>query len=371
MRAMIICGAGILSGKEMMALELGKGLRDAGHAVSYVTSLWGDGRFRSRLEELGFPMACVRIGFISATLKLECLRMTADQLIRVPGLWLDYRRFLGAQAPQHIFHTNWHHLLVLWPFLNSNRDWFWLHDVVPDKPHYRKLFVALSRRMRGFVPVSNAVMASLLRVGIPEEKIHVIHNGLTNPVPEDKTRARDWTGVRIGVAGQVAPWKGQQDLLEAFAVLGKKYPGIELHLFGDGVPSFVAELKQRAEVLGVGHQLVWHGFVRDRAEIYSQVDICVAPSRATEALPTVAIEAAFFGLPMIATRIGGLPEIVEHGRTGFLFEPESVDELTARLDELLCSAELRDVMGKAAWQHARMHFGLSRFVSEFEDLALK
>lgn len=371
MRAMIICGAGILSGKEMMALELGQGLRQAGRAVSYVTSLWGDGKFRARLAELGFPMACMRIGFISATLTLECMRMTADQLIRVPGLWLDYRRFLRTQAPEHIFHTNWHHLLVLWPFLNSTRDWFWLHDVVPDKPHYRKLFGALSRRMRGFVPVSNAVKASLLRVGIPEEKIRVIHNGLTNPVPDDGTRARDWAGVRLGVAGQVAPWKGQQHLLEAFALVGKKYPGTELHLFGDGVPSFVAELKQRADALGMGRQLSWHGFVKDRAEIYSQMDICVVPSPVTEALPTVAIEAAFFGLPVIASRIGGLPEIVEHGRTGFLFEPGNVDELTARLDELIGSAEQRGVMGKAARQHARTHFGLSRFVSDFEKLIHK
>lgn len=314
-------------------------------------------------------MACVRIGFISATLTLECMRMTADQLIRVPGLWLDYRRFLRSQAPEHVFHTNWHHLLVLWPFLKSKRDWFWVHDVVPDKPQYRKLFAALSKRLRGFIPVSNAVKAALLSVGVPEEKISVIHNGLTNPAPDKRSFTRGWTGVRIGVAGQVAPWKGQQDLLEAFALVGKKHRDIELHLFGDGLPSFVAEVKRRADFLGVGSQLAWHGFVKDRAEIYSQMDICVVPSRATEALPTVAIEAAFFGLPVVATRIGGLPEIIENGVTGFLCEPGGVEDLAAKLSELVNRAELREDMGGAAAKHARSHFSLERFVSEFEQLA--
>lgn len=371
MRISIICGAGMLSGKEVMALELGRGLRDAGHTISYVTSLWGDGRFRSRLKELGFPMACMRIGFISATLTLECLRMTADQLIRVPGLWLDYRRFLRTQAPEHIFHTNWHHLLVLWPFLDSKRDWFWLHEVIPDKPQYRKVFGALARRLRGFVPVSNAVKDSLLRVGISKDKIQVIHNGLSDPVPSDGLPPKLWGGVRIGIVGQVGPWKGHQDLLEAFALVARKHPTTELHIFGTGPSEFVTELTQRAEAMELGQRIVWHGFVAERSDIYGQIDICVVPSRVPDPLPTSAIEAAFFGLPVIASRSGGLPEILRHGVTGFLVEPGSSDELAVKLDELLGNAELRNVMGKAAWQHARTHFGLSRFVSEFEELALR
>lgn len=371
MKTMIICGAGILSGKEMMALELGEGLRKAGHEVSYVTSRWGDGKFRARLEALGFPMACMRIGFISATLTLECLRMTADQLIHVPGLWFDYRRFLREQNPDHVFHTNWHHLLVLWPFLNSQRDWFWLHDVIPDKPQYRQVFGALSRRLHGFVPVSHAVKESLLRIGIPEEKIQVIHNGLRDPVPGGMVRTREWKGVRCGIVGQVAPWKGHQELLEAFAIVISKHPMAELHVFGDGSSSFAVKLKQRAEMLGLTKQLFWHGFIVERAAIYGQIDISVIPSRVTEALPTVAIESAFFSLPVVASRIGGLPEIVEHAVTGFLVESGDAKKLAAQLDELLGDAILRQQMGACAAQHARTHFSRERFVAEFVGLMSK
>ena len=64
MKAAIICGAGMISGKEIMALELGLGLRDTGNEISYVTSLWGDVKYRSRLQELEFSVTSMRIGFI-------------------------------------------------------------------------------------------------------------------------------------------------------------------------------------------------------------------------------------------------------------------------------------------------------------------
>ena len=368
MKAAIICGAGMISGKEIMALELGRGLRDAGNEISYVTSLWGDVKYRSRLQELKFNVTSMRIGFISATLTLECLRMTADQLLRVPGLWLDYRRFLRRETPDQIIHTNWHHLLILWPFLNPGRDWFWLHEMIPDKPQYRKVFGALSRRLRGFVPVSQAVKESLLRIGIPEDKIHVIHNGLADPVPVGGVPLKNWSGVHIGIAGQVAPWKGHQDLLEAFALIEARHPDSELHVFGDGSADFAAELKRLAEALKLSARLVWHGFVADRCKIYGQMDLCVVPSRTPDPLPTAAIEAAFFGLPVIASRMGGLPEIVQHQVTGFLVESGNPTELAERLDKLLGDSELRHRMGVAAAKHSRTHFNRDRFVAEFVSL---
>ena len=368
MKAAIICGAGMISGKEIMALELGRGLRDAGNEISYVTSLWGDVKYRSRLQELKFNVTSMRIGFISATLTLECLRMTADQLLRVPGLWLDYRRFLRRETPDQIIHTNWHHLLILWPFLNPGRDWFWLHEMIPDKPQYRKVFGALSRRLRGFVPVSQAVKESLLRIGIPEDKIHVIHNGLADPVPVGGVPPKDWKGIHIGIAGQVAPWKGHQDLLEAFALIAARHPDSELHVFGDGSLDFIVELKRRAEALKLSSRLVWHGFVADRCKIYGQMDLCIVPSQTSDPLPTTAIEAAFFGLPVIASRMGGLPEIVQHNVTGFLVHPSKPAELAERMNEVLGDAELRHRMGAAAAKHSRKHFSRDRFVAEFVSL---
>lgn len=358
----------MVSGKEIMALELGQGLKSQGHEISYVTTLWGDGAFQTRLAELKMPTRRMRLGFISATLTWDCIRMTADQLVRVPGLWLDYRKFLREVQPKNIIHTNWHHLIMLWPFLKPERDWFWLHEVVPDTLQYRRVFGWLSRRLRGFVPVSHAVRESLLRIGIAGDKIHVIHNGLTDPAADLQTSTKTRTGLRIGIVGQVGPWKGHHDLLEAFALIAEKHPLTELHVFGTGDPGFVDELKRRAGQLELSSRLIWHGFVAERKEIYSHMDICVVPSRSADPLPTTAIEAAFFGLPVVATRRGGLPEIIDDLKTGFLVEAGDPQGLAARLDALLADDELRRRMGAAARQRAETHFNRERFVGEFIPL---
>ncbi|MCB1275569.1 glycosyltransferase family 4 protein, partial [Prosthecobacter sp.] len=365
----IVAGGQNLFGKEIMALELGEGLRDRGHQVLFVSSLWcGDGGFGRRLQQAGIPAQFMRLGFISATLRPDCIRMTLDQLIRAPGLWLNYAGFLRRQRSVQVIHTNWHHLLMLHPFLKPERDWFWLHEVVPNKPQYRHVFRHLARHLRAFIPVSDAVKASLLEIGIPENKIHVIHNGIKDPVGTESTRGRSWQGGRIGVVGQIGEWKGHQNLLEAFGAIAGSHPDAELHLFGTGEQDFTKRLRQRAEQLGVGGRMVWHGFLSDRRQIYECIDLCAVPSRTADPLPTVAIEAAFFSLPVVASRIGGLPEIVEDGVSGFLHEAENQTELATHLQTLLSSEELRKRMGAAARRRAQICFSRGRFVADFEQL---
>jgi hypothetical protein len=83
----IVCGAGIVSGKEIMALELAEGLRGEGCEVEVVTSYWGQRRFGRRSRAAGFPTHIMRLGFISATLTFESSRMTAHQMISGPDCW--------------------------------------------------------------------------------------------------------------------------------------------------------------------------------------------------------------------------------------------------------------------------------------------
>lgn len=365
MKIIIVCGAGMVSGKEIMALELGQGFRQAGHDVQFITSLWGDGKFRERLKALHFTEQSIRIGFISATLSWNAIRMTANQLIRLPGLWLDYGRFLRREKPAQVIHTNWHHLLVLWPFLSADRDWFWLHEIVPKKPQYQKVFGALAKRLKGFIAVSQAVRNALLEIGIPAHKIQVIHNGLTDPSAGLTEKQKTWKGIRIGIAGQIEPWKGHQDLFAAFAQVTLIHPEAELHVFGSGSMAFRKELETMAERGGFSASIVWHGFVADRSRIYHEIDLCVVPSRAPDPLPTSAIEAAFFGIPTIVSRSGGLPEIVEDGVTGFLVDVAAPEQLAEKLDQLIGNPVLCEKLGRLAKIHATNRFNKDRFTHEF------
>ena len=365
MKVAIVCGAGIVSGKEIVSLELGEGLRAAGQDVVFVMSEWGSPDFAERLRAMGVSFYRMRTGFISATISLECLRMTAHQMLYWPKLMFDWARFLRREKPTAVIHTNWHHLLLVWPWLRVERDVFWLHETFAPSKRYASFLTALSRRVGFFAVVSQAVAEGLRMNGVPETKIRVIHNGIRDPSRGISPDAREVSEVAVGIVGAIGAWKGHEDLIEAFAIVAATCSGARLHVFGADDKEYAARLKRRVDELGLARRVAWHGFVRDRSRIYPKIDICAVPSRSDDPLPTTAIEAAFFGLPVVATRKGGLPEIVVDGETGFIVDAENPVQLAARLEDLVRDAELRARMGAAARRRAVAMFGRDRFVGDF------
>jgi glycosyltransferase involved in cell wall biosynthesis len=363
----IVCGAGYVSGKEAMALELGQGLARNGDTVSFITSFWNNGDFVKRLQLAGLPNHVLPIGFISATLTVECLRMTAEQIWHLPDLLWGYAGIMRRLNPRRVVHTNWHHALLLLGFLRPDRDLYWLHEFVPDLPQYRRVFGWFARRLNCFVCVSQAVAGSLRQLGIDETKIRVIHNGITDLSLTGSTR-QNAAAFRIGIVGQVGAWKGHEDLLEAFAVVHQKHGSSELHIFGNGDATYRSKLEHKSIELGVGNWVKWHDFVSDRREIYSNLDLCVVPSRSQDPLPTTAIEAGFCGLPVIATRRGGLPEVIKHETNGLLVEARRPAELADAMCRLISDPQLRQRLAVNARLCAREHFGSERFLKEFIEL---
>jgi glycosyltransferase involved in cell wall biosynthesis len=349
-----------------MALELGEGLREADCQVHFITSRWGSGEFGRRTETAKFPTYRLWLGFISATLRLDCIWMTLDQLWHWPSLLIGYHRFLRNVKPAKVIHTNWHHVLLMWPLLRPERDIFWLHEVIPNKPQYRRLFGRLAKRLSHFVAVSNAAARSLTNIGVPAPKTCVIHNGI--PAPSGEEQKQPNSAPAIGIVGQVGAWKGHEDLLEAFSTVLKSYPAAQLHIFGNGSSEYETFLRRRAAELRVEQNVIWRGFVEDRSIIYGALTLLVVPSRSEDPLPTTAIEAAFFGIPVIASRRGGLPEIVEDQVTGYLFEASDMAALAKLISRLLGDAPLRDAMGKNARERAASLFSRERFVRDFIDL---
>src|SRR4029078_6778254 len=108
------------------------------------------------------------------------------------------------------------HLILLWPYLHPNRDLFWLHEVIPNRLHYQVGFRMLSRRLQYFFTVSYTVAESLRRIGIPDHKIRMVHNGLSDPTTGVEQNKKSNSIVRLGIAGQIGAWKGHEDLLKAF-----------------------------------------------------------------------------------------------------------------------------------------------------------
>jgi glycosyltransferase involved in cell wall biosynthesis len=363
----LVCGAGNVSGKEIVALTLARGLERRGRSVNVFTSIWNDGDFPKRLTKAHIGKTFLPLGFISATLRWDCIWMTADQLWRWPILLWKYSRALRRLRPRKVVHTNWHHVLLLWPLLNSRRDILWLHEVIPGVGRYERLFRGLAGRVHSFAAVSHAVAESLARSGVPPEKITVIHNGIV-PLRSGRgsVEARR-NGVRLGIVGQIGAWKGHDDLLEALGLLAQKGRPPRLTIFGKGADPYVEHLKARVADLGLQELVSWAGFVQDRTAIYASIDICVIPSRFEEPFATTALEAGSCGIPVIATTRGGLPEIVEDGVTGFLVPPHAPQYLAAAIDRLAADAQLRARMGRNGGERIRHSFSEDRFLSSFEQ----
>jgi glycosyltransferase involved in cell wall biosynthesis len=365
----VVCGAGYVSGKEIMAIELGRGLADAGHCIHFAASSWNNGDFSDRLKLHELKFEVMPLGFISARMDPRNLKMTGEQVALWPRLVWTYRKMLLRERPSVVVHTNWHHLLLLWPYLNPARDLFWLHEVLPDTRRHRRFVTRLSRRIAKFICVSNAVADSLMRLGVPQQQAVVVHNGLEDPSQGIlKTGQVLQTTLRIGIVGQIGVWKGHQDVVEAIALALRNDCDVHLSVFGQGDERFVAQLKKTAVDLGIAGNVSWHGFERNRANIYNQLDVCVVPSRSHDPLPTTAIEAGYFGLPVIATSQGGLPEIVQDGETGYLVEAEAPRQIADALCKFANRPDLLKQMGQAARVRMLQKFGRDRFIAEFMDV---
>ena len=159
--------------------------------------------------------------------------MTLDQMRYWPNLAINYARLVQVSAPRAVIHTNWHHALLLLPFLNPRRDIFWLHDILPDSQHYAIVFRAITKRVNRFVCVSEAVARSALALGLPFSKITVIYNGVPLAPPHAVSIS---SMLRLGIVGQVGSWKGHDDLIEAIGVLARDGVRVSLNIFRRGRP---------------------------------------------------------------------------------------------------------------------------------------
>jgi glycosyltransferase involved in cell wall biosynthesis len=363
----IVCAAGMVSGKEIITLQLLRTLKDRGHHCYVITSDWGSPDFKERLNSIGVGFSNIRLGFVSKTLSWPAIRMTLDQARYIPGMLRDYRRIIKKQDPDLIIHTNFHHLFVLYPVVDKKRlNIYWSHEFSGTSSFYRRLFSLFNKKITWFVGVSDAIGRSLKAL-VPNEKVVVIRNGIN--APRDFRRKADRKPYPvIGIVGQVTDHKGHTVLLNALKDFRSwKYkPTIEI--IGKGDDIYLGELHQLAKDLSLTEIISWRGFVSDPNEIYGGLDFIVVPTRQPDPYPTVIMEAAFRGIPAIVSDSGGLPEMVVPGVTGVMFSTGDPSSLASRLSDLPSEQEYQK-WSIDTKQHAANRFSLDEFVNGFENLA--
>lgn len=229
---------------------------------------------------------------------------------------------------------------------------------------------------------ADAVRDWLVEDGYAPRKIHVIRNGVrTNLLDTVSTRRCVRAELGIPAAAQVVmmvsrlnPQKGIEHLLEcAPAILGR-FPDAWFVIVGDVVMGSRAEeeayarfLASRARELGVAKRVVFTGLRRDIPNLLAAADISVLPSL-SEGLPNSVIEAMAAALPVVATKVGGVPELIQHGRHGLLVSPGNREALVESITALLANPFLSRRLGEAARTRIETGFSFEKMFQETVSL---
>ena len=208
------------------------------------------------------------------------------------------------------------------------------------------------KRVNHFICLSNFQKNILVKEGFPEDRMTVIPNPLSfsNEINPDRGK-----GDYIAYVGRISPEKDVLTLIEAARCLSN----IQFKFAGDyhRMPEVVQQKPDNCEFLG-----------RLKAEeitkFYNNAHIVVFATRCYEGFPTVLLEAMSHGLPIVCSRIGDLPEIVEDGVTGLLYEPGDIDDLANRIKMLWQDPELCQKLGKAGKQKAQEFYAPEKLADE-------
>ena len=339
-------------GGERYTEQTVEGLASAGHPSTLISSsrallglfsgrgwealpLWGGVEPVSKASVMIFPLTApfflaLLTGVLAAfrfrrgARALVCLSLTDKLLATLPA------RLLGMRVI-------WMEHLVAGRSLRQNP--------------FRGAYAALSRLAK-VVTVSEAAADSLAAVGVPRANLAVINPGV---VPETRPAAELRRGGApiVGAVSRLSKEKNVALLLRAFALVLKEIPEASLRVYGDG-PERRA-LEQQAEALGIGARVSFFGFVEGIARRCGEFDVLAVPS-SRESFGLAALEAMNCGVPVVATRVGGLPELVADGETGLLVSPEDERAMAEALLALLRDRDRAAKLGEVGQARAAARF---------------
>lgn len=190
------------------------------------------------------------------------------------------------------------------------------------------------RRARVLVAVSDSLREYLIEQGYGSKRIEVIANGV--PLLDAvKVERRANEPLRIGMVALFRPRKGVEVLLRAMALLKQQGRAVHLHAVGPfETPEYGETVKQLSRELGVEQDVTWVGFTKAVNAEFPKMHVFALPSLFGEGMPMVVLEAMAVGLPIVSTRVEGIPQVVREGQDGLLVEPNDPVALARVLGDL-------------------------------------
>lgn len=357
---------GKMGGAERNLILLAEYLRARGHKI-IVCCLKG-GELARGMRQKGFDVKVLNIRRIydhkGIKALLKMIKLVKAKKVSVLMTYHESSDFMGFLIA----------VLTNTPVISSRRDMgFKL------APRHIKVYKIINRFFDHIVTVSSAVMQVIIKSqGARSGKISVIPNGVE---PIKTQGGKPWKGAKgfevesesmnVCCLANIRPIKGQKFLVSAAQLVVRKFPQVRFFFVGatDIDKAYYGELQEQIKKLGLT------GIVHFLGEIPSshvpglidEMDICVLPSL-SEGMSNTLLEYMAVGKPVVATTVGGNPELIEDGKTGYLVPPQNSKSLADALLKLLNNSELRNQMGLRARERVEREFSVIRMGERYEDL---
>jgi glycosyltransferase involved in cell wall biosynthesis len=349
-------------------------LVEATTVTGVVHSVLGFAAARRQSELAPFTLAILLVAR-RATLDAPVVRAARDAGVPIfilpermrfdPFAVRDLRWICARFQPDVIqSHAVKSHLLVWLAGLGRRQPWIAFHHGYTYTDWKTRAYNVVDRltlrHAHHVVTVAEALRGDLQRCGIEETRLSVVHNSAPAlPPTVRETRARLRAKLRlsgdtwiIAAVGRLSLEKGHLDLIRAFAAVRARVPNSHLVIAGEGPER--ARVERSIVRSGLQQHVTLLGDVQDVASVYHLADTVALPST-TEGCPSVLLEAMAAGVPVVATRVGGIPEIVADGRTALLVRPGAIDELAQAICRMLLDRPLAGRLAAEARLHLAAH----------------
>lgn len=345
-------------GAENMLISLVKNL-DRSRYRSFVCLL-RDGWLKTQLERLGIETIVV------------------PQHCSLDVLWLFRNYRLLKHRSIHVMHAHEFAMNVYGSFLSSvtgipivatvhGKNYFWVK-------WRRRLAYRFVARQSVMVGVSEDLKQFLTqRAAIHPDKVRIVHNGVDlyryaesdRPNTIRKELEINDNQPVIGTVGNLYAVKGQTYLLRACVVVARAFPDFMLLVAGRG--DQLGALEEEARGLGILRNVRFLGFREDIPCLLQAMDVFVLPSF-SEGLPLSILEAMALGKPVVASNVGGIPEVVKDGMTGYLVPPKDPEALAEKILLLLHHPQLAADLGRSGRKRVQEAFSLEQMIQEYQSL---
>lgn len=352
-----------LYGSDRSFLQVVEYLVASGRFSKIVVVLPRTGPLSEKLEQLGIEIKIMELSLLSKTY----LKKFQWGKILFPLLRFSQKKNLIEQYD--ILYVNTSVIMdfyVLAPFLSVRKIL-----------HIREIPAGwLGKMLSAFISKSDALVIfnseSTRQSFAPFKKSVVIHNafeGFSYVKPEKSSVPAAAEPLKVLLIGRVNTWKGQDFTIEALAKMAS--PLVHLRIVGStaaGNEDLLVHLKEKVRTLGLSSQIEFVDFIENPAEEYKQADVVIVPSIKPEPFGRIAIEAMSVGKPVIAANHGGLPEIIQHDRNGFLFVPGDIDSFNGFLRKYVDDRNLLHKHGIASHEIFMEKFSVETMREHLEEV---